>query len=147
VAVLAVVALVVAAAQVVRPAEHRAAARVPARAGELAQEPVAVRRRNPVRVARAVARRNAPASVAPENAAPQARARNQRRRSQRKPARAQLLARVLAKKPLRQARRQQVRRSRTGQALARARVSVRDPARVNGPEPVQARPAADELRT
>jgi hypothetical protein len=171
VAVLAALAGVVAAREV-HPAAPRAAVPAQGHAGVLAQEPVqepaAVRRPNRGPAVRRPNRGPAVPAVALQrvqaNAAPQARARNQRRRSPLRAARAPLLARVLApgKKPLRQVKRQQVkrqqvRRSRTGQALARAQVpvsaaarvraSVREPAQVNVPEPVQAQLAADALRT
>jgi hypothetical protein len=112
--------------------------------------PVVVRRQNRVRAAPAVVRQRALANAAARREP----ASGRRQPSLGRPARAPLLVLVLAlgKRPL-----QQVRRSRTGQALARAQVpvsaaararaSVREPAQVNVPEPVQAQPAADELRT
>jgi hypothetical protein len=133
-----------------RQAEHQAAAPELAQvaAPELAQ--VAARVPDPVPAARRPSRGPAvlegPAARALALAARPARARSRPRLNRTKPAKAPRLVRELAPAlvPARKLLRQ-VRRSRTGQA--RARASVAAVARVSEPEPAQAQPAAEERRT
>jgi hypothetical protein len=133
-----------------RQAEHRAAAQVAARV--LAQ--VAGRVPDPVPAARRPSRGRAVleglAARALALAARPAQARSRPRLNPTKPAKAPRHVRELAPAlapALVRARKllRQVRRSRTGQA--RARASVAAVPRVSGPEPAQAQPAAEERRT